>query len=272
MKFLKMNRKFFLLVLMSLYSPYFLTGMTNTSDDLESGNYFTAINTQIAVITGDSIAQFIQRNQLTPPIQTDNVSLDTLIKNLKLESLNTLSGAEQKQILHGYNEMLRLNIAEHFHIKNINLSDPTAFNQILGIIGEVVGQYFSQDERAHGFSFVILLRNQNELWVCEIPSTSEVEAVTNGQKTFRAIQNGQSPFSGKEQEVLAAMEMFEPLLNKLFIEGKPQAMQERRKAMWSCCKGLAVVVAILIVAYLAVVGASSNLVIAVTDARNCTQH
>lgn len=229
-------------------------------------DYFTTKNTQITVITADSIADFINQNKLTPEFRSENISLDQLVKNLKFKELQNISTQEQRNILNGMNKFMQLDVLDQFHVHQIQTDHPNAYNIILNAVGDVVGQYFFQDDRPYGFNFIMLLKDQKELWICEIPSKSEVDrAIAN---TKRANNGTESPFSGKEAEVLAAMEMFEPLLNKLFIEGRSQEVQERRKACWTCTKGGAIILVIVIIAVYMFIGATSGLITAIDSVQN----
>lgn len=229
-------------------------------------DYFTTRNTQITVITADSIADFINQNKLTPEFKVQDIHLDQLVKNLKFKELENISTIEQRNILNGMNQFMHLEVLDQFHVHQIQTDNPNAYNIILNAIGDVIGQYFYQDDRPYGFNFIMLLKDQAELWICEIPSKSEIDrAVAN---TKRANNGAESPFSGKEAEVLAAMEMFEPLLNKLFIEGRSQEVQERRKACWTCTKGSAIILVIVIIAVYMFIGATSGLITAIDSVQN----
>lgn len=235
---------------------------------LEVGDaYFTPQNTAILVITAESIANFITKNSLLPQFNPQGLTLADLSRNLNFKAFKNVTGDDQRKILLGMNEFRKLGVLDQFHVHCIDVSSPQAYDLILQAVGDVIGQYFYQDDRPYGFNFIMLLKDQTELWICEIPSKSEVESVLSGKrKPLRTpAENEELPFTGKEGEVYQALTMFEPLLNKLFIEGRSQEVQERRKAFWTCCKGTAVVIAIIVVAIIAFGGVVAAIISAASS-------
>lgn len=230
--------------------------------DLEAGHHFTLQNTQVALITGESIGNFITKNLNIPGFNPQNLSALDLIRNCNLKAFKNLAQSDIIKILDGINSLYHQDVCDQFAFKRIDLASPLAQEQILHALGDITGQYWWQDERPYGFNIIVLLRDHTELWLCEIPSKSEIAAIK--RKRIRAGDES-SPFEGKEAEVVAAMTMFEPLLNKLFIEGRSQEVQERRKACWSCTKGAAVILVIIIVAGFMFVGAATGLISAINS-------
>lgn len=233
----------------------------NDLADLEAGKHFTLHNTQVAVITGESIGNFISQNRNIPVFNPQNQTALDLIRNCNLKNFKNLAQQDVTRILDGINSLYQQDVCDQFSFHRIDLTSPQAHDQILHALGNITGQYWWQDERPYGFNIIILLRDHTELWLCEIPSKSEIAAIKRNNLRIDAA----SPFEGKEAEVLTAMEMFEPLLGKLFLEGRSQEVQERRKACWSCTKGAAVILVIIIVAGFMFVGAATGLIGAINS-------
>ncbi|MBS1988273.1 hypothetical protein JST56_04735 [Candidatus Dependentiae bacterium] len=230
--------------------------------DLEAGKHFTLQNTQVAVITGESIGNFITQNKNISVFNPQNRTALDLIRNCNLKAFKNLAQQDVIRIIDGVNGLYEQDVCDQFAFHRIDMTSPLAHDQILHALGNITGQYWSQDERPYGFNIIILLRNHTELWLCEIPSKSELAAIK--KKRLRAGEEA-SPFEGKEAEVVSAMTMFEPLLSKLFLEGRSQEVQERRKACWSCTKGAAVILVIIIVAGFMFVGAATGLIGAINS-------
>jgi hypothetical protein len=59
--------------------------------DLEAGHHFTLQNTQVALITGESIGNFITKNLNIPGFNPQNLSALDLIRNCNLKAFKTSS-------------------------------------------------------------------------------------------------------------------------------------------------------------------------------------
>ena len=68
-----------------------------------------------------------------------------------------------------------------------------------------------------------------------------------------------------KKEVDAAFAIFEPFLDKLFIEGQPEATQERRKTCWMGTKDCALVLVICYIILGSIIGLGSGVWLAIVS-------
>ncbi len=211
----------------------------------DKDDYFTYKNTQVGIITQKSISEIIANNTYLPNFNIKNInSLKSLIKSLNLALFKNMPSHEASSILEGMNALIKSDCTEQFSIFRIDLNSVNSHKNILESLGKITGKYLTYSDRSYGFNITALLKNETELWLCEIPPKESLEQVLDKAKKGSF---GESPFSGKEGEVSQALDMFSPLLKILFIDGQPEEIQVKRKAYWSCFKGSAIILAMLVV-------------------------
>ena len=219
---------------------------------------FTTENTKVSIITGESIGKFIQNNTKIPTQNWNWESLEDLIETSGLEYAEDLSAQNTQAILDGINILSR--DLKKFGIYRVDLEKPNAFALYKTALGNILKQYFEHQERRYGFNIIALLRNETELWLGEIPSKEKMSSPKRG---------GDHPLNEKlmatKKEVDTAFAIFEPLLDKLFIEGKSEATQERRKTCWLCTKDCVLVIVICYFILGSLIGLGSGALLAIVN-------